>query len=133
MLSKILSIFHCFFDLQKIRNIGPVGLPREPQNQPKLLFFTSFFQTLFFYRFCTHFWVLRPLKIVLPCRRQHDFHKIAFFKNCQILPPFWYHFGRLFGARDGSEKQSIFCQRFDTNVEQFGAILEPKRGPKMEP
>ena len=106
IVSKILSNFAPFFDHQKTRKMRPMGFPRAPQNHQKCMFFMSFFQTLFFHSVWSHFGAPQPLKIVLPCRRQHDFHKIEFFKKCFSLAPFWYHFGRLFRGLDASGRHS---------------------------
>ena len=68
-----------FFDLGAI--LGGFGRPKWRSKSIFDKFFGSFFRMRLQHRFWIVFWRLRTLKIELPPRREHDFHKIDVFKT----------------------------------------------------
>ena len=113
------------------------GPPKKLKKNLKFLkialgtpFFGSSFSNVFFDDFCSHFGGLRTLKIVLPCRREHDFHKISVCDFDTVLGPFLHHFWCHFGAPAapdlffwGLKKNTHFWLFFFTSFLRFWWIL----------
>ena len=70
---RFFSILERFWEVLGSQNGG--------QNRFLRSFLAAFFRMRFQHRFWIVFWRLRTLKIELPPRREHDFHKIDVFKK----------------------------------------------------
>ena len=104
-------------------------------NHQKCVFFVSFFQSAFFHPFGSHFGRPRPLKIVLPCRRQHYFHKIAFSKNAILSESCYFlHGSTIFKGRGLPkwEPKGWKNAPWKKNMKNkhFWRFWAPQRGPK---
>ena len=79
-----------FFALGGI--LGGLGRPKWRSKSIFERFFGSFFSHAISASILDVFWRLRTLKIELPPRREHDFHKIDVFKTLSKNDRFWSHF-----------------------------------------